>query len=79
MSGGRPEKLSIEDKRQLSSHVHDIRHSLYALRTGIGLLKARCQDDELTELCGLLADEERTTARLTEELIVAVREHLVRD
>ena len=75
MSAGHPEKLSIGNDQQFSSHIHNIRHSFYALRTGIGLLKVRCQEEQLTEMCGLLADEERTTSRLTEELIAAVREH----
>lgn len=71
-----PNDSPFAGDRDLSSLVHDVRHSLYALRTGLGLLKARCHEPQLSELCDALAEEERTAAQLIEELLTAAGQRM---
>jgi hypothetical protein len=73
-----PRKDPLASDEELATLIHDIRHCLYVLRTGLGLLKAKCQEKQLSELCDAMAEEERNAARLLEELLAAVGERLER-
>lgn len=61
-------------RQRVSLLIHDLRHSLYALRVGLGLLKSRCREPGAVELCNTLADEERQAAELLDELVALVRD-----
>jgi hypothetical protein len=71
-------KNPLVGDEEYSLLVHDIRDSLYALRMGLELLKAKCQEKQLSEFCDSLAEEERNATRLLEELLVTVRERFER-
>jgi hypothetical protein len=70
VSHDRDTPSSGDDARRIGSLIHDLRHCLFVLRTGLQLLRTSSPGDEFNKLCDAMVHEERKATELLNELIV---------